>query len=246
MMVKKIDSGTSLTKAKPSSISTLMRRLPPFHQAWTEVLINSEQPHCEYAIELCCGQTPKIGIAISQLKCATHVGYIDSSHSALLTCKEIICKFNQLDNAFFLNSRLQTLNPPEPFNLITGNHIFDDLLLQHYIEEIHDTNEHAYKNKKNYMTIVNQAHNFFEHQGTDYLETLAKQFSKLLSVGGRLIFSDYHSYYETKYGILNWPKFRFFLCDKFSDMLCEEGFRRIPLTKLPTLFERVDLWEKQC
>ena len=236
---------TSRTKSKPTTLTTLTHRLPPFHHAWNQIFLLSNQPECEVAIELCCGQSPKIGIAIHQSSLAKSVGYVDMSQSALQICQQLVQHITPDCNSFFLNNSLATLRYHQPLNLITGNHIFDDLLIQHFLEHIDKTNTTAYTNKQDFVALINKVVLYYQTNGDDFLNDLATHFTRLTASNGRIILSDYMSYYEQSYGIVDWPRLRFSLAERLGHHLIHRGFREITIHSLPSLFNRVHIWEKR-
>lgn len=236
----------SRTEAATSSLAILSRRLPPFHRAWEQVFRLSKLPVCEIAVELCCGQSPKIGVALHQSSLANQVGYIDANHSALLTCKAIVENLSPGSSSFFLNSSLETLEYDSSFDLIAGNHILDDLFLQHYLEHVDESCVNAYETRQNFISLVNQVVPYYSDNADGFLSTLASHFDRLVSNNGRIILSDYVSYYEQRYSIVEWPLLRFALTDKLSQHLLSKGFRAITIHPIPSIFSRVHIWEKGC
>ena len=239
-----IKKATSRTKANLTALTILAHRLPPFHHAWNQIFHLSKQPQCEVAIELCCGYSPKIGIALHQAALVHRMGYVDMSYSALRTCRQLVNNLAPDCNSFFLNNSLATLSYQQPFNLIAGNHILDDLLIQQYLEYIDKSFNDAYQTQAGFVSLINKVVPYYRDNADSFLSGLAHDFAKLVAHHGRIILSDYVSYYENCYGIVDWPKLRFFLTDELSKHLLRMGFRKITLDSIPSIFNRVHIWEK--
>lgn len=232
--------------ANPATLSTLIRRLPPFQRAWKQIALELKQAQCPVAFEICCGQSPKAGLALHELFLSQQIGFIDASVSALATCKKIMCRLAPECDALFINSSLEEFYYDEPVQLLVGNHVFDDLLIQHYLDYVGQIDRKAYQRKEEYLTLVAELLLFYRSNHSLFLNHLAKHFSRIIDRNGRIILSDYLSYYEKRFQLRDWALLRFELVDKLSQHLINEGFQPVILQQIPALFNRVDIWEKRC
>lgn len=220
----------------------------PFYHSWREILVQMSIATRQFALELCCGRFPKVGWAIDSLGLAQQIGFVDASDSALKACETMVKQLYFHSETIFYPHTLSTTPRIEKAAIVTGNHIIDDLLIYHYQKAHDELHINPYESKEYYIHLSDRLVNYYCQKA--HLETvivrIAGELDNLTLESGKIIITEYTSYYEKEYGIHDWPFFRLIILQQLEHELLRNGYRVVPVHEAPSLFTKVFAWEKVC
>ncbi len=163
-------------------------------RSWRKALESFNIKKTKSILDLCPGANPKIEIALAQMGYQHNLTLADSSNEALLRSASFIKLF---DPRFKLNLKKQELwKISGKFDLIVGNHIFDDILLSdHCARNGQDLNQ-AYSNEERLKRTWQNLAQEQESCSIKLASKLAKKINALLTEKGAVILTHYPSYVE--------------------------------------------------
>lgn len=184
-------------------------------KVWCEILRRIPLKEIKYAIDLCPGYGPKIQWALHLLGYEGHLVSMDKNHG-YLEQQKLILEILRIDYAHtYLNEDLFEVNI-KPVNLIAGNHILDDLLLDYFSARGSNGLEAIYDSQTVFLTLTQRIMN---DSGVHCLITkLIDKVDFLLKEKGYLVFSHYFGTTEKALGLSDWSNF---ICKQFEILQSE-------------------------
>jgi hypothetical protein len=203
---------------------------------WKMMLQNIVNENTLSILDIGPGFSPKIELALKLLNFKGNLTVLDKSESALSGLKDILAlsgtpfKLNCICDDLFL---VQTT----PYDVVTANHLFDDLMLDGFCRAQGRSLVEVYESESSMIHITQEIINTFDTQELE--KCLYHCFNSLVRPGGYLLLRHYQGITEKALELEQWYEFitRFF--NKVIYRLTNEAFSLLETKNSFVLLQKI-------
>jgi len=170
---------------------------------WVAILNQLPLAQEASCIDLCTGAWPKIGLALKKLGHLGTLTMLEKDAHAMQQIRQIIELFDPDFAIRFVQQDLFAIDN-QAYQLVAGNHVLDDLILNEYAQQQRMELRDIYLNETTFRHCTTEIQKHFDTAA--FNEKLAAQLSRLCGASGFIVLTHYSSVTETALQLQNWSQ----------------------------------------
>jgi hypothetical protein len=196
-----------------------------FEQAshWVGILKQIPMQRIKRVIDFCPGSSPKVQWALQRLHYTQHLSIVDNDVLALNQLKVLLKIFDAPYQATFIHSDIFSV--PGKYDLVTANHIFDDLVLNEFCVAHHLVLRKLYADEKLFKDALDkiQANNI----PIEFIDRFVRFIDERVQDNGYLVMTHYLGLTECALNLKAWSLWIKKIMDIIYESFLGQGYTLI-------------------
>lgn len=198
-----------------------------FSHVWKQLLEPLKLSLFENIIDLCPGAFPKIELGLHYLGYRGAITAIDNDCNCLDQLIAYQKFFMPELNLECLNSDVYSAGKTLKAQLVTGNHILDDLVISDFCYNNCLSYSHLYQTEEVFLEHIFHIQNYFDQHQSRLANKISKMILSLIEEGGVAVLTQYPSVVEYKYNLSKWSERMVAFLNLIKDRIITFGYTDI-------------------